>query len=266
MQITTEGFLSKSSFELSRKICSEHDGVFRSLESVLEEIKRFASEQEITEQKTDEGRQRVIALVLLARIIEISEASLLVMKHGMSNETSSLFRVFLDAYFVFANVCNSANFIADYFKSDEEARLKLLNSAARRNSDIFAMVNEYGAQAKAELEQKVREENIQAFNSFNYAEKVGCGEIYDSMYRICSASIHTTPRSLGKYVEEDADGNIIAINVHPWSEIIPERAYDFAYFLIKVLSGTKEVFGCLNQEEIEAMVDKLNRNSSKSIE
>jgi hypothetical protein len=80
------------------------------------------------------------------------------------------------------------------------------------------------------------------------------------MYRLMSAPLHTTPRSLEKYVKEDEDGNIVEIKYYPVENDIPQRVYDFTYYLIKVISGLKEVFGCLNKEEIEAMIEKLNNS------
>ena len=78
------------------------------------------------------------------------------------------------------------------------------------------------------------------------------------MYRISSGSLHTTPRSLEKYVEEDAEGNVVLIKDYPLEGDIPERAYDIAYFLIKVLSGLKGVFECLVEEEIQTLANDLN--------
>lgn len=196
---------------------------------------------------------------MAVRVLEISEAILLVMRHGMSNEANTLFRVFLDAYFVLANVCSDTSFVTNYFKSDEAARLKILNAAKKHGSELFKAINEYATEAlHDELQKKIAEEKIRAFSSYAYAHNIGCLEIYDSMYRIASGSLHTTPRSLEKYVEEDAEGNVISIKNYPLEGDIPDRAYDIAYFLIKLLSGLKEVFGCFVEEEIQTLVDDLN--------
>ena len=259
MNIDGDGFLSEASQEKARQICISNDRVFKELERGISEVRSFVSLQEVKKQDTDEGRQKIIALVLAVRVLELSEAILLVMRHGMSNEANTLFRVFLDAYFVLANVCGDASFVANYFKSDEAARLKLLNAAKKHDSELFEAINEYATEAlHDELQKKIAEEKIQAFNSYAYANNIGCSEIYDSMYRIASGSLHTTPRSLEKYVEEDAEGNVVLIKDYPLEGDIPDRAYDVAYFLIKLLSGLKEVFGCFVDEEIQTQIDDLN--------
>ena len=259
MKIDGDGFLSEAGQKKSHLIRVRSDLVFRVLERNITEVRSFASAQEVREQNTDEERQKIIALVLAARILEISEAALLVMKSGMSNEAETLFRVFLDAYFVIANVCSEASFVANYFKSDEMARLKLMNAAKKHGSELFKAINEYATEALHEaIHKKTAEENIQAFNSYLYADNIGCTEIYDSMYRMASGSLHTTPRSLEKYVEEDGDGTVIFVKDYPLEGNIPMRAIDIAYFLIKVLSGLREVFGCLDEEGIQSLMDNLN--------
>ena len=80
------------------------------------------------------------------------------------------------------------------------------------------------------------------------------------MYRIASATLHTAPRSLEKYVEEDENGTVIEVKDFPVEGDIPMRGYDFSLFLIKSLSGLKEVFGCFNAEEIESMIYSLNES------
>jgi len=264
VKVSGDGFISNQGRQVSERILARHCLVLRQLEEVIGKCRAFVTARNITGQDTEQDRQKVIALVLAVRLLEITEAALLVMKSGMSNEANTLFRVFLDAYFVFANVCSDAGFIPGYLKSDEAARLKLLNSVEKHDSELFMRINEYATnQLKADLKQKIAEENIQTFNSYAYADNVCCSEIYDSMYRLMSSSLHTTPRSLEKYVEEDRNGNIIEIKYYPVENDIPHRMYDFAYFLIKMLSGLKEVFGSLHAEEIETMIEQLDSSANE---
>lgn len=258
MKVSGEGFTSERGKQEANVILARHPLVLNELEEIIGACRTFVMSANITGQDADLDKQKIIALVLGVRLLEISEAALLVIRSGMSNEANTLFRVFLDAYFVFANVCNDPEFLVGYFKSDEAARLKLMNSANKHDSELFKRINAYATgQLRTDLKDKITAEKIQAFNSYAYANNVGCSEIYDSMYRLMSSSLHTTPRSLDKYVEEDKHGNIIEIKYHPIEEDIPHRIYDYAYFLIKVLGGLKEVFGLLDTKEIEAMTRRL---------
>jgi hypothetical protein len=264
MKVRGEGFTSEKGKQEAEEILERHSLVFKELEAIIGACRAFVTSANITGQDTEQEKQRIIALVLGIRLLEISEAALLVIRSGMSNETNTLFRVFLDAYFVYANVCTDPGFIVGYFKSDEAARLNLMNSAKKHDSDLFKRINAYASdQLKNDLKQKIAEENIHAFNTYAYANNVGCSDLYDSMYRLMSAPLHTTPRSLQKYVEEDTLGNIIEMKYHPTEDDIPQRIYDFAYYLLKVLRGLKETFGLLNAEEIEAMTRRLENSVNK---
>ncbi|MCI5116079.1 MAG: hypothetical protein D3915_03755 [Candidatus Electrothrix sp. AU1_5] len=261
MKVKGEGFTSKLGKQEAEAILNHHRFTLNELKAIIDACHTFVMSANITGQDTDKEKQKIISLILGVRLLEISGAALLVIESGMSNEANTLFRVFLDAYFVFANVCTNPEFITGYFKSDEAMRLKLMNSSKKHNSELFKKINTYAdEQLKTELKQKITEEKIQTFNSYAYAENVGCSEIYDCMYRLMSASLHTTPRSLQKYMKKDKHGNIIEIKYHPTEDDIPQRIYDFAYFLIKILSGLKEIFGELNAEEIEAMTRRLEQS------
>jgi hypothetical protein len=264
VKIRGDGFLSNTGQECAKELGIRKSGELQALEIIISKFRDFASAQEVHKQETEEDRQKIIALVLAVRLLEITEAALLIMRSGMSNEANTMFRVFLDAYFIFANVCNDAFFVSNYFKSDEAARLKLLNSVEKHDSELFKKVNEYAsATLKEELKNKIAEEQIHAFNSYAYADNIGCSEIYDSMYRITSATLHTAPRSLEKYVVEDGNGIIIEIKDFPHEGNIPNRSYDFSYFLIKSLSALQELFGYSNAEEIELMICNLNESCKK---
>ena len=266
MKIKGDGFLSELGQKEAHQIVACNDRVFYSLECTISNLRSFASSREVHEQDTEEGRQKIIALVLTVRILEIAEAALLIMKSGMSNEADTLFRVLLDAYFVFGNVCSDASFVTIYFKSDDVTRLTLINAVKNHKSELFKGINEYASETMAdELKKKIKDEESQKFDSYAYANKIDCSHIYHSMYRITCASLHTSPRSLGKYVDEDAMGNIQLIKDHPDVGDIPQRAFDFAFFLIKVLSGLKEVFGCLDETEIQNMVANLNEVTKNEI-
>lgn len=166
----------------------------------------------IGSQDSDVEKQKVIAAVLLARHIEIVESCFLLASRGVRLETATLFRVYLDAYFVLANVCSDAGFLSTYFRSDEAERLKLMRAATKREDEMFREIREYAShKLQDELDVRIKAEKIQAFNSFIYAKNVGCENIYDSMYRLSSAAVHSSPRALENLIETDADGHITHI-------------------------------------------------------
>ncbi len=162
--------------------------------------------------ETPEEKQKVIALALLVRLIEVVESMVILASHGVRQELHTLFRVFLDAYFLLANVCADPQFVPIYFRTDEPERLKLLNAAAQQDHELFAALNQCNNhELRTTLGQRIKEEGIQAFNSYLFAESIGCAHIYDSMYRLSSPSVHSGPRCLADYIEADEEGNVLSI-------------------------------------------------------
>ena len=259
MKASGDGFLTKNGSDKSAQIVERHLRVFEALDEIIKRCRSFVLSADMNGQDTTKDRQKIIAIVMAIRILEITEAAFLILKNGLSNEADTLFRVFLDAYFIFANICLDPEFVVEYFKSDEAARLKLMNAAGKHSSEFFKALNEYATpDLKEELKQKIKDETIKLLKSEEYARRAGCAEMYDSMYRLMSAPLHTTPRSLEKYIEEDQNGTITKIKYYPIEEEIPQRAYDFAYHLIKVIGGLYDVFGSSNEISTKAMIDELN--------
>lgn len=52
-------------------------------------------------------------------------------------------------------------------------------------------------------------------------------------------------------MDTDEVGTILSIKDYPLEGDIPQRVYDLTYLLIKLLSGLKEIFGCLDELKFE---------------
>jgi hypothetical protein len=238
-------------------------GVNQRLMSVAVAVARYANRlvhalPATVPHPTAEQKQRVIALSLFVRLVECFESILILASHGVREELRSLFRVFLDAYFVLANVCSDANFVGAYLRADEAERLKLLNSMSKQDDELFAAAKEYATpEVRAELAAKVKAERIQAFNSYSNAEKVGCAAIYDSMYRITGPSVHTGPRILEGYLETDAEGTATKIIHHGNPAVIDRFVYDSTQFCLKSIRGMLECFGESAIDEVIELEAKL---------
>lgn len=241
------------------------DGVNRELVMVFSDTISWSHELmrslPLMPQDTDAEKQKAIAAVLLARVIEVVEAGFLLASRGACVETATMFRVFLDAYFVLANFCSNTGFLSTYFRSDEAERLKLMRAASKRESDMFSEIREYASlELQSELDARIKAEKIQAFNSFAYAENVGCGHIYDSMYRISSAAVHSTPRALEKLVEVDNEGRITHILLQAHGDSANRVLYDLHHFFCKALEGICDLF-----KKDRAHVEEFGARGAKAV-
>lgn len=258
IKIDGNGFIADdflSTKELPKETNVDLFRILMSLNSFAEELK---SDFIIKQQKTPKEKQMVITLVLFIRIIEIVQTVLILVSHGVREDLNSMFRIFLDAYFVFANCCSHEDFIESYFLTDLPNRLKLMNAASKHDSELFKQLNEYATdEIRNELDKIVKGEKLQSLSSYLFADKAGCTHMYDSMYRITSSSIHTTPRCLDHYVEADEVGNITVIKHKPDAETSDRVVYDTSYHFIKVINGICELFEIDKKDEITKFENDL---------
>ena len=236
MKINGRGYLSDEALVKSDLHCKQNSEIISIFDDSINALLDFLDLHNDVDQSTDLGAQQLIMLVLLARLIEISQSAYLQFKHGMSNELRSSTRVFLDAYFIIANVGSNYDFISEYFKTDLAQRIKLMNVASQYDDDLFNPANEYASKDVMEnLKALIENEKAKELKSYSNALNVGCGKLYDSIYRLTSAAIHSSPRSLMKYIEEDANGNVDTINIQPDNENVFNLFYEINYRLILIL-------------------------------
>lgn len=254
-----DGFITEALIQLLR----ERPGVNRGLIEVVISTVRFANDfatklNAYAPHETPEEKQRVVALIILVRLLEIVESMVILAAYGVRQELQTLFRVFLDAYFLLANVCSDPAFVPVYFRTDERERLKLLNAATQHGHPLFAALNDYNTEVvRTELGQRIKDEGIQAFRSELFAKNVDCAHVYDSIYRLSSASVHSAPRCLEDYVDADAEGNINRIFHKGDVETTHRVLYDTVSFLLKALSGVCEAFGVTHTANLKQLETSL---------
>lgn len=238
------GFVNE---EIEERLLS-FPAINRNLVNVVISTVRFANEIALNlpvyaPSETPKDKQNVIALALLIRLIDIVESIMILSAYGVRQEMKTLFRVFLDAYFLIANVCSDPEFVGVYFRADMPERLKMLKAGTKNDHPLFDELKHYATdEFCATLDQKIKEEKIQAFNSYTYADKVGCVHIYDSYFRLMSPSVHTGPRCLVDYVEADKERNITKIMHMGNMEVSHNMLYNTVSFLLKALNGICELF------------------------
>lgn len=264
MKVEGRGFLKPALPCLSETVGHANQEQYRLLQEVVQFAEALKDELVIKGQESAKEKQKVIAFVVFVRLLEIVEALIILAAYGVKEELKSLFRIFLDAYFIQANCCNDPDFIPVYFQTDEAARLKLINVAEKYQTELFGLINGYATKdIKEELDRKIKQEKIDAFNSFQFAKNVGCEEIYDSIYRVLSSAVHTTPRCLDDYVDVDENGMITAIRHGPDAETTDRITYDTTTFFLKSVSGLCELFALDKESDLKRFADKLRTGCKK---
>jgi hypothetical protein len=258
MQVVGTGFLSPEGLEEAAR-----------LEQSLRDILALASRSidlcheglvsvVVDGQDTPQKQQHVIACLVLARLLEISEAVVVLAKGGFSVEVEATTRTFLEAYFLFGNVCKDAGFVPKYFAADLTARQKLINQASKHKDSPFKLTNDYGTpEVKAELKRQIEELGAEPLDAYKNASNVGCAGVYDSLYRVASAATHSTPRALAGYVLESPDGTVTEVRRGPQLGGIGARLHDVGCFLLNVRTAFDELFGSMPSQEAATLRSQL---------
>jgi hypothetical protein len=261
MKISGTGFLSDEGKEEARRIQSELSSVLKiAYAAVTQCHKTLVSVQPlITSQITQKDDQKILASVLKVRLLEIAESVIYLAQGGFSVEIWAAYRNFLEAYFIFGNICSDASFAEKYSNSDLAVRQKLINVSIQSNSEVFESVRQYATdQIKKELKFEIESLAVKEKKTYEYAHNIGCETLYNSQYRIASAATHSTPRSLTDYIVKDKNKEIIELKRHPQDEGIEQRLLDLAWLLTTVNSAYSQLFSIPTNEEHKNLIDELN--------
>jgi hypothetical protein len=259
MKIIGNGFLSIQGQVEAKRLSTILTPLLDIVEEAINLCHSGLSSVLIFSQVTEVEKQRAISCVMLARLLEISESMVMLSKAGFSVEVMASMRNFLDAYFIFGNVCKNPSFIPQYFNTDLKAREKLIKVADKHKEALFEQIKNYASdEVRDELKAKIDSVNASEFNSYEYAKNVGCVAIYDSIYRISSAATHSTPRSLAAYVKENENGEIVELYRGPQLDDIPASLYNVGTFLLTVRSAFDELFDIESTGEIMRLRSKFD--------
>lgn len=253
MRVDGTGFLSEEGIAQAQQVAERLAPILELVENVVCLCHQGMAEAAIRDQETPQEKQRIIACVVLARLLEITEGSIALARGGFSVQVVSATREFLEAYFLFGNVCKDPAFVPQYFNSDLKTRQTLINQAFKHQGVPFASTHQYATdEVKAELQAQIDSVGAAGLDAYRNAKNVGCTVLYDSLYRITSAATHSSPRALGNYVTE-VDGMVIAIARGPQLGDIAQRLLDQGALLLNVRSAFDELFVRLPTVELEPL-------------
>jgi hypothetical protein len=249
MKVIGTGFLSKEGIDQAQQLQKDLAQILRLTERAIELCHSGMAGVSVPRQVTPEEHQRVIACVVMARLLEISEAIILLARGGFSVEVESNFRNFLEAFFIFGNVCKDPDFVPQYFSTDLTVRQKIINQAMKHAGAPFISTKEYATdEVRAQLKEQIAEVAATEMNTYQYAKNVEAAHLYDSMYRITSSASHSAPRSLSGYTTEAPTGEILEVRRHPQMGNIPTYVRDVGTFLLNVCEAFSDLF-CLDAHE-----------------
>lgn len=244
MKIVGDGFLSSRGVADAKHINKKISSIIELVQETIRLCDSSLAKNDITSQENDIEKQKAISSVMLARLLEISESIVLLANAGFSTEVTAGLRNFLEAYFIFGNLCSNTEFVKEYFKTDLKMRQKIINAAMQSKNDIYDMVKSYATEdVRIALKAEIEELNANEANCYEYARRIKCVDTYNALYRIASAATHSTPRSLEIYISENEAGDITEIRRMPQIGNIAESMITLGQFLLNSCDGYNELLG-----------------------
>lgn len=205
MPFDEKGFLGGQITEISNNIYADKKKYF----DVCYDLNQFAHRVKFEFVIHNANGQEVISASLFIKILNGFQAIYILAKFGLLIEAEILLRSILEALFLLKITCEDSNFIPEYVKTDDAQRLKFMTIAKNNPDPVLDSLRDYATKEKMEeLKNKITQENIKELQIKELAKRANMCKQYETTWRLLCSPVHSSPRSLQKYVTVDNKGDI----------------------------------------------------------
>ena len=261
MPIDKFGFLGQ---EITKKK-SELENKFKDIFKECYRVNEFAQNVKFNFEINKQNAQEVYAVCCFIKILNGFQASIILLRYGLTIESNLILRCLLETFIILKNICETEGFVKDYIQSDAISRLRSMNVSANSKEEKFQDLKNYATKERIEeLKNEIKRKNIKNLNSAELAEKVGLKDFYDKIYRLLSEiSVHATPRAMEEYLITDKNQNITSFHLSPMEEDISTVLITEAEILLLTLKLILRVFNIKKLDNVETFEKKLKKLSIK---
>ncbi len=256
MSFDNEGFLSEDTLKFRAQNRERYANLF----SLTDDLNRYAHRVKFSINIHSRDLQEVICSCLFLRVLNSYAASVRLAELGMCHDAEALCRVALEALFFMKNCAEDREATIAYVKSDQQDRLKLLNVMKDKSSSLHELIRsgqftEIDALHEL-LKKEIEEEKIAERKAWEAASKAKLAGVYDYAYRMLSQSVHSSPRSISRYVEMDEDGEVRQVYSTPEKDSIPLTLFTSASTLMMSLMVMRDLFK-VEMPELEGLGERF---------
>lgn len=157
----------------------------------------------------------ILLATLLTRQATSFQAFYLLITKGLFFQSQILLRNVAENMFIVGAARKDPDFISKFVAAEEISRKKsleaLVRDEERRGNDVEQEVFDL----IATLGELIENEQITSFTTERIAQIADLSSYYDTLYRLTSMSVHTSPRGLDSALETDDNGVIVAVTYEP---------------------------------------------------
>jgi len=181
----------------------------------------------------------------------------------MLAQAEMILRNIAESMFIVGAIGKDNSFAEKYVLSEEISRKKALIRLKDHSERNCEQVDKETLDLIAELDDKIKSEEIKKFTTEQIAQIAELADYYDTLYPLTSMAIHTSARGLDKSLQVDDEGKVHAIHYEPATDEI-EMHLDYGIsMMLYTLHEIATYFG-KDTEIIEKLQRKNNETAIKA--
>lgn len=207
----TDGFLSDELSEITEPATAQ----YASKLELASDANRLAHKMIYSVDVKNEHLPDILLATLLTRQTASFQSFYILLRKGLLTQAKILLRNLAETMFIVGAIRKDVEFPNRYVLSEEISRKKSLEALMRDRQRRGGDIDQETKDLIAALKEKIESESITTFSTEQIAQIAGLQSYYDTLYRLTSLSVHTSPRGLDETLETDENGTIISLKYGP---------------------------------------------------
>jgi hypothetical protein len=196
-------------------------------------------------------RQKVVCILLLARLLEAAQAAALLLRSGLERDAAANCRVVLEAFVYLVGCSTEQQFVGEYLTSQLRHQLKLTRGGLQL-SGLERSVKDRLEEQEVRLAMEVDKFSAKDLKVESIARRFGLGDDYQTVYRLTSPSVHSSPGVLQELASYKG-GKISGITYGPSDKYTDVHLFSLSEYLLRAASYVADLCG----EDIETRRKQL---------
>ncbi len=258
MSFEEQGFLSENIAVVRKEIRERYAAHFGMVDRVNSFCQRAMGRVSV---HSRDGQQ-VIAACLMIKLFNDAEGAILLVERGMESQARSLLRVAVEALFILWNLCQDERFFRAYVYESELGRLTLVRAILQNPAPVFDDIRPHLTSDLVDrLANEIKEAEVTKEVAKQLARNVGLGHMYDSAYRLLSQDVHSSPRTLERYVITDDEKEVKGLRHGSQTDDVILVLTTAATVMLMAIDGISRLLGLNLAAEIRQLDEELRELS-----
>jgi len=254
MSFNENGFLGEQINEIMSEIYNQNKELF----DYIIELNSFAQRFKFRLDVKVDNLQQIVATCAFIKFLNSFQSVFILAQRGLESDSKALLRVALEELFILKGLCDDPDFTKKYLGTDLLQRrevLKILEKDTSNKTFSKELKSSFTPEEINEISNKLDEEikkiDAKKISIKQLAEDVGLYDFY-SAYKVLCDDIHTSPRTLEKYITTDDSSGAIFLT-EPTTVDVEKTLSTLIYLMFTALENLMILFGIASDEEFHKL-------------